>query len=77
MGYIKVSEERVLSKLLKLDVSKSCGLDEMHPYLLKELAHDIAPGLTNPFNLSLETGTVPVDWRCAAVSPIFKKGSEK
>ena len=28
-------------------------------------------------NLSLETGTVPVDWRCAAVSPIFKKGSKK
>ena len=77
LSRLQVSEEKVLSKLLKLDVSKSCGLDEMHPYLLKELAHEIAPALTNLFNLSLETGTVPADWRCAAVSPIFKKGSKK
>ena len=49
----------------------------MHPYLLKELAHEITPALTNLFNLSLEIGTVPVNWHCAAVSPIFKRGSKK
>ena len=49
----------------------------MHPYLLKELPYEITTALTNLFNLSLETGTVPVDWRCTAVSPIFKKGSKK
>ena len=31
--------------------------------------------LTNLFNLSLESGTVPQDWRDAIVSPLLKKGS--
>ena len=50
----------------------------MHQYLLKELAHEVAPALTKLFNLSLETGTVQVDWRCAAVSPYLREvGSKK
>ena len=28
------------------------------------------------FNLSLETGVVPIDWRTAAVVPVYKKGSK-
>jgi len=72
-----VTENQVLTKLLKLKVGKSCGTDEMHPFLLKELAHEISPALTSLFNYSMESGVVPKDWRCAAKSPINKKGSKK
>ena len=44
--------------------------------MLKELANEIAPALTELFNKSLEEGVVPLDWRVAAVSPIFKKGKK-
>ena len=76
MSRLQVLEERVLSKLFKLDVIKSCNLDEMHPYLLKELAHEIISALTNLFNLISETTNVLDNWRCAAVFSIFKKGTK-
>ena len=44
--------------------------------ILKELHHEIAPILTLIFNLSLETGVVPIDWRTADVVPVYKKGSK-
>ena len=67
----------VLTKLLKLIAWKSCGKDEVHAYLLKELSHEICPALTSIFNSSLASGVVPLDWRFATISPIFKKGSKK
>ena len=67
----------VLTKLLKLNAWKSCGKDEVHAYLLKELAHEICPALTAIYNSSLVSGVVPLDWRFATISPIFKKGSKK
>ena len=41
---------------------------------MKFFAEDIAPILTFIFQQSLDTGTVPSDWRLANISPIFKKG---
>ena len=41
---------------------------------LKEVAEEISPLLTAIFQKSLDSGTVPDDWRSANVSAIFKKG---
>ena len=43
----------------------------------KEATEEIASFLKFIFNQSLTTGLVPRDWKCASVSPVFKKGSEK
>ena len=43
--------------------------------MLKELAYEIAPAMTYIFNKSLSTGTIPVDWSKAMISPVYKKGS--
>ena len=71
---ICVTEDQVLRKLTSLNPSKSCGPDQLHPRILKELANEITPALTDLFNLSLSNGEVPLDWRSASVSPIFKNG---
>jgi hypothetical protein len=34
----------------------------------------VADGLALIYRKSMESGTVPVDWRCANVTPIYKKG---
>ena len=65
-----------VDKLLQgLSPNKASGPDEISPKILKELHHEIAPILTLIFNLSLQTGVVPLDWRRADVVPVYKKGS--
>ena len=76
MQMIDISIEGVDKLLQGLSPNKASGPDEISPKILKELHHEIAPILTLIFNLSLETGVVPLDWRRADVVPVYKKGSK-
>ena len=42
--------------------------------MLREAAPAISASLTNLFNFSLQSGTLPMEWKSAHVIPIFKKG---
>ena len=72
-----IEENVVWEKLTKLNVNKSQGPDELHGKLLYEVRDEITVSLTRLFNLSLETGVVPQDWRDADVCPLFKKGKKR
>ena len=61
-----ISIEGVDKRLQVLSPNKASGPDEFSPKILKELHHEIAPILTLIFNLSLETGVVPLGWRRAS-----------
>ena len=66
-----------MDKLLKkLNPNKASGPDEFFPRLLKELHQKIAPILTKIFQIFLETGQVPGDWKNAVVAPVYKKGQK-
>ena len=54
------------------NITKSCGPDELHPRMLKELAAELAALMAKLFNQSLFLGEVPEEWKMANVSPIFK-----
>ena len=54
---------------------KATGLDNFPPGLLKDVASVIAKPLAFVINLSLETGSVPAEWKVAKVIPQFKSGS--
>ena len=60
--------------LAGLDSNKASGPDKVLPRVLKELASPLAPILSDLFNRSFQTGSVPKDWRHANVSPVYKKG---
>ena len=64
-------------KLCKLNPTKSPGIDNVHPRLLKECHSELCSVLTMIFNKSISEGALPQSWRDAQVSPIFKKGSKK
>ncbi|KAF2347243.1 Reverse transcriptase domain [Trinorchestia longiramus] len=69
--------EKVKEQLSILNPYKSTGPDGLGHRILKETAEVISEPLTNIFNRSLKTGTVPDDWKRANVTPIFKKGNKQ
>ena len=56
---------------------KVSGPQGISCWVLKEAKEEIAPFCNFIFNQLLTTGQVPRDWKCANVSPVFKKGSKK
>ena len=71
---IQITREAVQKKLEKLNVTKSCGPDNMHPFVLQKTASVTCIPLELIFKKSLEDGECPEDWRSANVTPIHKKG---
>ncbi|XP_065565894.1 uncharacterized protein LOC136030778 [Artemia franciscana] len=76
MNKIIIDEAAVLKQLSNLDANKSAGSDDIHPRLLKEVACIITAPLTKIFQSSLNSGTIPSDWKEAHVAPIFEKGDK-
>ena len=69
-----ISIEGVSKLLSDLNPHKATGPDGVPARILKVAAEEIAPALTKIFEKSLETGEVSSAWRCANISPIYKKG---
>ncbi len=76
MPQVNISIEGVEKLLKGLNPSKASGPGELSPRLLKELHSEIAPVLTHIFQISLNTGVVPNDWKHAVIAPVYKKGSQ-
>ena len=65
----------VRNEILKLNVNKSCGPDEIHPQILIELVDLVSKPLALLLNKTMDEGCMPQDWKMVYVSPIFKKGA--
>ena len=63
------------NEILKLNASKSCGPDEIHPQILIELVDLVSKPLALLLNKTMDEGCIPQDWKMVYVSPIFKKGA--
>ena len=65
----------IAKKIKKVKDNKSLGVDGIPPKLLKEIVEQIGTPLAKLFNLSLEEGIVPSEWKEANITLLFKKGS--
>ena len=72
---VSISENGVLKLLQNIKINKATGPDNIPCRILKEAANEIAPILTDIFSSSLDSGTLPSDWKTARVAPVFKKGN--
>ncbi|PKU48587.1 rna-directed dna polymerase from mobile element jockey-like [Limosa lapponica baueri] len=72
-----IKEEEISDLLHRLDAHKSMGPDGLHPRVLKELADMLAKPLSIIYMKSWLTGEIPMDWRVANVTPIYKKGKKE
>ena len=69
------TEESVQAMLTQLDASKSTGTDGISPKMLKcasLVSSSTARLLSNLFNLSISTGTIPSAWKVGRITPIPK-----
>ena len=70
-----VSKLEVERDLKSIKRTKSTGIDNLPPGLLKDAACNLSAPLAHLINLSLQTGTFPADWKVAKVVPVHKSGS--
>ena len=76
LDQIIIQERDVHSVIEKIKVNKAPGPDKISPRILREIKYQISKPLSILFNKSLTLGKVPADWKCANVTPIFKKGKK-
>ena len=74
---LQVTEDEVLQVLLRLDHSKAPGPDGLPTRILKECAKELSPSICQLFNISLATGTLPLEWKESNVVPVHKKGKKE
>jgi hypothetical protein len=76
MPDFNITTEGIEKLLLNINVSKAIGPDQIPNQNLKLAAPEIAPILQLIFEQSLNTGDLPLDWRRANITPIYKTGSK-
>jgi len=53
------------------------GLDEVHPWVLRQLAGEVAKPLSIIFEKLWQSREAPTDWKGGNITPIFKKGKRE
>ena len=75
LGQLVVTPEVVASNINNMKENKSPGVDGISTKILKETVEQISMPLAHVFNMSLQEGIVPLEWKEANIIPLFKKGS--
>ena len=73
LSSIVTSAEEVKSILETLKIGKASGPDSINNYVLKMCAVELSEPLSKLFNCSLSQAKVPITWKEANVTPVFKK----
>lgn len=73
LSTIYVTIKGVQKLLSSLKPHNAPGPDKIPNRLLKLASAELSPGLAKLFQLSLDQGQIPLDWKTALVSPVFKK----
>ena len=76
LGQLVVTTEVVASKINTMKENKSPGVDGISPKILKETVEQISTPLAHVFNMSLQEGIVPLEWKEANIIHVLKKVQE-
>ena len=76
MEEIRIDNHGVHKLLLGLKPHKATGPDMVPARFLKDFAMELSNIITKLFQFSIDSGTIPDDWKRASIVPIFKKGEK-
>ena len=74
LGQLVVTPEVAVSQIINMKEIKSPGMDGISPKILKETVQQISTPLAHVFNMPLQEGIEPFEWKEANLIPLFKKG---
>ena len=72
---LEPASEDEVRKIIMKSASKSCDLDPIPKNILKALLDILIKPITTIINLSLESGTFPLSFKEAHVTPLLKKSN--
>ena len=72
--FTQVTQDEI-AKIISKSPTKSCLLDPLPTFLIKECIDILLPSITKLVNFSLSEGLVPDDFKKAVVTPLIKKAS--
>ena len=75
LGQLVATPEIVANTINNMKENKSPVVDGIEPKILKETVKQICTPLAHVFNIPLQEGIVPLEWKEANIIPLFKKGS--
>ena len=76
MEEIRIDNHGVHKLLRGLKPHKATGPDMVPARFLKDFAMELSNIITKLFQYSIDSGTIPDDWKKASIVPIFKKGEK-
>ena len=77
LGQLVVTPEVVAIIINNTKENKLPGVDGISPKILKETVKQISTPLAHVFNMSLQEGIVPLEWKEANIIPLLKKRFKK
>lgn len=73
MEVFRPATEEEVRKVITSSPSKSCGLDPIPTWLVKDCVYELVPCITSMINTSLSQGIVPSEMKSAQITPLLKK----
>ena len=73
---LTITDTEVYEAISSLDPTKSSGCDGIGPKLLKHCALALYVPLHHLFSVSLSKHSIPNEWKCHSIVPIFKAGDK-
>lgn len=75
MNMVFITTDLVRKFIKKLQKPAGAGPDDLPAEFFKQCLPAITYPLSVVFNISLQSGFLPYIWKCAVITPVFKKGS--
>ena len=71
-----VTEDEIEREITKINPNKSYGFDNLHPKVVRKVAHLIKYPLKTIYNKSLSSGIIPEKLKVSLITPVCKNEDE-